>query len=150
MGTSRIHYAGKITLKIMPFKKKAKTEALKLPGDKPKQRGRKPRVEGERKKSKIDYTNFARYTFKVLKQVHPDTGISSKGMSIMNSLVNDLFERIASQASQLSHIRKVTLSHLGISKPPLDFCCQENWPNTLCLREPRPLPNTPLLSLPNR
>merc|ERR1711997_755181 len=109
MGTSRIHYTGKITLKIMGFKKKAKTEAPKLPGDKPKQRGRKPRVEGERKKSKIDYTNFARYTFKVLKKVHPDTGISSKGMSIMNSLVNDLFERIASQASQLAHIRKVTI-----------------------------------------
>ena len=93
----------------MPFKKKAKTEAPKLPGDKPKQRGRKPLVEGERKKSKIDYTNYRRYTFKVLKQVHPDTGISSKGMSIMNSFVNDLFERIASQASQLAHIRKVTI-----------------------------------------
>merc|ERR1739844_54273 len=104
---SRIHNAGKIRINIMPFKKKAKTEAPKLPGDKPKQRGRKPRVEGERKKPKLDYTDFRRYTFKVLKQVHPDTGISSKGMSIMNSLVNDLFERIASQASQLSHIRKV-------------------------------------------
>merc|ERR1739848_741022 len=92
MGTSRILNARKITLKIMPFKKKAKTEAPKLPGDKPKQRGRKPLVEGERKKSKIDYTNYRRYTFKVLKQVHPDTGISSKGMSIMNSFVNDLFE----------------------------------------------------------
>merc|ERR1711944_75302 len=106
MGTSRIRNVRKITLKIMPFKKKAKTEAPKLPGDKPKQRGRKPRVEGERKKPKFDYTDFRRYTFKVLKQVHPDTGISSKGMSIMNSLVNDLFERIA---SQLSHIRKVTV-----------------------------------------
>ena len=31
----------------------------------------------------------------VLKQVHPDTGVSSKAMSIMNSFVNDLFERIA-------------------------------------------------------
>merc|ERR1711874_286562 len=109
MGTSRIHKVGKITLKIMPFKKKAKTEAPKLLGDKPKQRGRKPRVEGERKRPKFDYTDFRRYTFKVLKQVHPDTGISSRGMSIMNSLVNDLFERIASQASQLSHIRKVTV-----------------------------------------
>jgi histone H2B len=27
------------------------------------------------------------------KQVHPDTGISSKEMSIMNSFVNDIFER---------------------------------------------------------
>jgi hypothetical protein len=28
------------------------------------------------------------YIYKVLKQVHPDTGISSKAMSIMNSFIN--------------------------------------------------------------
>ena len=36
----------------------------------------------------------------VLKQVHPDTGVSSKAMSIMNSFVNDIFERIAGEASR--------------------------------------------------
>ncbi|KAB7497021.1 Histone H2B [Armadillidium nasatum] len=40
---------------------------------------------------------------KMLKQVHPDTGISSKAMSIMNSFVNDIFERIAAEASRLAH-----------------------------------------------
>lgn len=35
-------------------------------------------------------------------QVHPDTGISSKAMSIMNSFVNDIFERLASEASHLA------------------------------------------------
>ena len=44
--------------------------------------------------------------YKVMKQVHPDTGISSKAMSIMNSFVNDLFERIASEASRLAHYSK--------------------------------------------
>ena len=39
----------------------------------------------------------------VLKQVHPDTGVSSKAMSIMNSFVNDLFGRIAAEASKLAH-----------------------------------------------
>ena len=34
-------------------------------------------------------------------QVHPDTGISKKGMSIMNSFINDIFERIALEASKL-------------------------------------------------
>ena len=38
-----------------------------------------------------------------MKQVHPDTGISSKAMSIMNSFVNDIFERIANESSKLSH-----------------------------------------------
>ena len=43
------------------------------------------------------------YVYKVLKQVHPDAGISSKAMGIMNSFVNDIFERIAGEASRLAH-----------------------------------------------
>ena len=35
----------------------------------------------------------------VLRQVHPETGISNKGMAVLNSFVNDLFERIANEAS---------------------------------------------------
>ena len=35
----------------------------------------------------------------MLKQVHPDTGISNKAMAILNSFVNDIFERIATEAS---------------------------------------------------
>ena len=38
----------------------------------------------------------------VLKQVHPDTGMSKRAMSIMNSFVNDIFDRIASEASRLA------------------------------------------------
>ncbi|XP_009954812.1 PREDICTED: histone H2B, gonadal-like, partial [Leptosomus discolor] len=45
---------------------------------------------------------YSVYIYKVLKQVHPDTGISSKAMSIMNSFVNDIFERLASEASRLA------------------------------------------------
>ena len=52
------------------------------------------RRRGKRKES------YAIYIYKVLKQVHPDTGISSKAMGIMNSFVNDIFERIASFALQ--------------------------------------------------
>ncbi|KAL5710993.1 hypothetical protein ACHQM5_021494 [Ranunculus cassubicifolius] len=46
------------------------------------------------------------YLFKVLKQVHPDIGISSKAMGIMNSFTNDLFEKIAAEAAKLSRINK--------------------------------------------
>ena len=35
----------------------------------------------------------------VLRQVHPDTGISTKAMGVLNSFVNDLFERIATESS---------------------------------------------------
>merc|ERR1719341_1431694 len=56
-----------------------------------------------RKTKKKSYVN---YIYKVLKQVHPNTGVSSKAMSIMNSFVNDLFERIAAEASKLAHYNK--------------------------------------------
>ncbi|XP_041605077.1 histone H2B type 2-E1-like [Vulpes lagopus] len=36
------------------------------------------------------------------KQVHPDIRISSKAMSIMNSFVNDVFERLAGEAARLA------------------------------------------------
>ena len=42
----------------------------------------------------------------MLKQVHPDTGISNKAMAIMNSFVNDIFERIAGEASRLARYNK--------------------------------------------
>jgi histone H2B len=49
--------------------------------------------------------------FSVLKQVHPDTGISNKAMAILNSFVNDIFERIAGEASRLaSYSKKSTIS----------------------------------------
>merc|ERR1712098_417898 len=63
-------------------------------------KGDKKKRKGKRKES------FAIYTYKVLKQVHPDTGVSSKAMSIVNSFVNDLFERIAAEASKLAHYNK--------------------------------------------
>lgn len=46
--------------------------------------------------------SYSSYIYKVLKQVHPDTGISRKAMSIMNSFINDIFERIAVEAGRLS------------------------------------------------
>jgi len=51
----------------------------------------------------------------VLKQVHPNTGISKRGMSILNSFINDIFERLALEASKLSRYnKKSTLSTLTL------------------------------------
>ncbi|XP_024426028.3 histone H2B type 1-K isoform X2 [Desmodus rotundus] len=63
--------------------KKAVTKAQKKDGKK-------------RKRSRKE--SYSVYVYKVFKQVHPDTGISSKTMGIMNSFVNDIFERIAGEA----------------------------------------------------
>jgi histone H2B len=60
----------------------------------------------KKKKRKKRKESYSIYIYKVLKQVHPDTGISSKAMSIMNSFVNDLFERIAAESSRLAHYNK--------------------------------------------
>ena len=85
-------------------------------------RGR-PKGDGTKKRTKKRKESYAIYIYKVisccklglyasmlilqvLKQVHPDTGVSSKAMSIMNSFVNDLFERIAAEASKLAHYNK--------------------------------------------
>uniref|UniRef100_U3FPN1 Histone H2B n=1 Tax=Callithrix jacchus TaxID=9483 RepID=U3FPN1_CALJA len=67
--------------------KKAVTKAQKKDGKK-------------RKRSRKE--SYSIYVYKVLKQVHPDIGISAKAMSIMNSFVNDVFERLASEAAQLA------------------------------------------------
>jgi histone H2B len=66
-------------------------------------------VKGDQKKRhKKRKESYAVYIYKVLKQVHPDTGVSSKAMSIMNSFVNDIFERIAAESSRLAHYNKRT------------------------------------------
>ncbi|XP_030846557.1 late histone H2B.L4-like [Strongylocentrotus purpuratus] len=61
---------------------------------------------GDKKRRRRRLESYNIYIYKVLKQVHPDTGISSKAMSIMNSFVNDIFERIASEASRLAQYNK--------------------------------------------
>ena len=62
--------------------------------------------DGSKKKAKKGTESYKLYIFKVLKQVHPDTGISSKAMAILNSFIADQFEKIATAASQLSRVNK--------------------------------------------
>ena len=87
--------------KLQKLKKKLKMAATKKPATGAK-RGRKP---GQVVKKKAKQS-FKIYVYKVLKQVHPDTGISSKAMNIMNSLVGDIFDRVAREASTLAKYNK--------------------------------------------
>jgi histone H2B len=76
-------------------------------GKKGEKKAGKKAVVGEKKKRRSKRKeSYSIYIYKVMKQVHPDTGISSKAMSIMNSFVNDVFERIAGEASRLAHYNK--------------------------------------------
>ena len=65
----------------------------------------------EKKVKRKSPKTFNSYIFKVLKQVHPKTGISKKSMSIVNSIVVDAFEKIATEAGNLCKMtKKMTLS----------------------------------------
>merc|ERR1712168_800662 len=54
-----------------------------------------------RKKAVNRPDNFSGYIFKVLKQVHPDTGITAKSMSVINSFCIDIFDRLVREAAKL-------------------------------------------------
>ncbi|NWT21651.1 H2B5 protein, partial [Vireo altiloquus] len=64
----------------------------------------KTQKKGDKKRKKSRKESYSIYVYKVLKQVHPNTNISSE--AIINSFVNDIFERIAGEASRLAHYNK--------------------------------------------
>ena len=90
--------------------------------------------DGKKKRSQKRVESYGIYIYKVLKQVHPgkqppvlsciaqrciipqlfddaDTGISKKAMGVMNSFINDLFDRVTTEAGRLSRYnKKATLS----------------------------------------
>ena len=56
----------------------------------------------KKKKVKKSIETYKIYLFKVLKQVHPNIGILSKAMGIMNSFINDIFEKLKQESLQLA------------------------------------------------
>ncbi|POY71869.1 hypothetical protein BMF94_5230 [Rhodotorula taiwanensis] len=79
-----------------PAKKSIKSVSSKSGDDK----------EGKKKKKKARKETFSSYIYKVLKQVHPETGISNKAMSVMNTFVYDQFDKIAAEAGKLAAYNK--------------------------------------------
>ena len=78
-----------------------------------KQSAKKPRVAPKAAKSahRRRVETFSVYIYRVLKQVHPEVGISKRSMHIMNSFINDIFEKIALESSKLvRYNKKHTLS----------------------------------------
>ena len=65
-------------------------------------------TKGDKKKRKTGRgkESYAIYIKRVLKQVHPGIGVHPKAMSVLNSMTNDLFERIAAEASRLAQRNK--------------------------------------------
>ncbi|KAH9253629.1 hypothetical protein BASA81_008465 [Batrachochytrium salamandrivorans] len=92
-------------------KKSPKVASKKAPKEK---KVKAPKAEGDddKKKRKAKRTeSYQTYIHKVLKQVHPEIGVSKKSMSIMNSFIADVFQRIAAEAGKLvQYNSKATLS----------------------------------------
>ncbi|XP_078405798.1 histone H2B type 1-H-like [Cetorhinus maximus] len=78
-----------------PAPKKGAKKALK-----------KPSAKCGKKRQRSRNESYSIYIYKMMKQVHPDTGISSKAVSIMNLFANDIFEHIAGEVFHLAHYNK--------------------------------------------
>mmetsp|Transcript_4322 Transcript_4322/g.6441 ORF Transcript_4322/g.6441 Transcript_4322/m.6441 type:complete len:137 (-) Transcript_4322:118-528(-) len=91
----------------MPAKKSpaAAKSPKKAASSKPKKTVKKSDDDKKRRK-KSNYGSYSTYIYRVLKQVHPETGISKKGMQIMDSFVQDIFERVAAESGRLARYNK--------------------------------------------
>lgn len=72
--------------------------------------------EGRQKKKVKDYTKFNTYITKVLKNIDPDTGISTRAtMPLLNDMIIFIIDKVAEQCSELNrHIGHKTVTSLTI------------------------------------
>ncbi|XP_051876198.1 histone H2B type 1-B-like [Pristis pectinata] len=67
-------------------------------------------AKGGKKQKRPRKETYAICIYKVMKQLHFDTCILSKAMSITNSFMNDIFECIASKDSHLANYKWLTIT----------------------------------------
>ncbi|XP_060985672.1 histone H2B subacrosomal variant [Dama dama] len=82
-------------------------------------RGHQKAISKKKSHSGIEsgHRNYSLYVNRVLKEVVPQKGISSRTMDIMNTMINDMFERISTEACNLMCYRKrCTLTPEDIQK----------------------------------
>jgi len=88
--------------------KKSKAGAKKA-GEKKEKKPVRLNKDGKRRK-KTNYDSYGSFIHKVLKQVHPEIGITGKSINIMDCFVKDFFDKISSQAADLlKHSKKATI-----------------------------------------
>jgi histone H2B len=93
-------------------KKTGEAAAAAAPAKEKAEKRTKSKKEGEggddkKSRKKKRHESYSTYIYKVLRQVHQDIGISNKAMAIMNSFINDIFERIAAEAANLCRVNGV-------------------------------------------
>lgn len=58
------------------------------------------------KKKKSKRPQYSTYTYKVLKQVHKDLGMSKKAMLVFDNFIGDILERMAVESGKLAKRQK--------------------------------------------
>jgi histone H2B len=66
----------------------------------------KDKKKKQKSKKKASPSMYSMYIYRVHRQLHKDLTVSTKTMDIMNSFVNDMFERIATEASSLARLNR--------------------------------------------
>ena len=61
----------------------------------------KPKMSDAPRRKRRRKETYNIYIYKVLKQVHPEIGVSKKGMAILNSFIADTFQQIAEEGGKL-------------------------------------------------
>ena len=90
----------------------------KSPKQKQKQKQKQPRHQCRRhcrRRCHRRHDSFAAYFPRVLKQVHEGLSLSKKAVSVMDSFVKDIFERIADEAARLARSTKGSNKHSTIN-----------------------------------
>ena len=72
----------------------------------PNKKGKRGKKAGATKRRRSRTESYGIYIYKVLKQVHPEIGISKKGMSVMNSFINDIEGKISEEGGKLARYNK--------------------------------------------
>lgn len=92
---------------------------------------------GDKRLIKVKNTKetYSGYISKVMKEVHPSNGVSKKAMSTMNSLVNDITESIAADATTLANCNRRSKN---ITSREIQQAVRLHLPDTPEDTEPRP------------
>jgi histone H2B len=70
-----------------------------------------PKKTGKGSKKKARVESYGSYIYKVLKQIDPKKGSTKRVVSILNSFISDIFDRLAQESGRLArYTKKATLS----------------------------------------
>ena len=58
------------------------------------------------------------YIYKVLKQVHPDTGISNKAMAVIGDILREIFFNVLNESRKLLDLNEKTSVPRTLCPPP--------------------------------